>query len=1068
MRKWFGCLACCMIAASSFTQIKTGLFRFPDVSETQIVFTYANDLWVMPKEGGTAVKLTSTPGVEMFPKFSPDGKNIAFTGNYDGNDDVYVVPSRGGVPARLTSHGGLDRIVDWTNDGQRVLFASQRESGSLRFDQFYTIPATGGSPEKLPMAYAEFGSYSPDGKQLALVFHSLFRFNSWIRSNWKRYRGGNKADIHIFNLQTNASYCINGPDDAGCEFPMWHGNSIYFLSDRGPEIRMNLWRYDVDSKKFEQLTRFTDYDIHFPSLGKGDIVYEAGGKLYLYNLATQKQWEIPVNIGTDQTSIKPRLQQVSNFIQYASLSPDGKQALFQARGDIFSLSAENGNVKDLTRTSSSAERYPVWSPDGKSIAYWSDQSGEYELWMMQAGNERSAKKITSYGPGFRYNAFWSPDSKKLSFIDKAGRILIYDLTTGATTAIDKTLRWTHENLKRFTCSWSPDGRWLAYYRDMENFHNAVFIYDLTNKKLHPVTTGYYDCMEPVFDPEGRYLYLLTAQPYEPEHGDFDENILYFDVTQPAAIALKKTFPALLTPKNKATSKKEESSTVDIDFDGLEERLEILPVPPGKYRNLAVAKGKLVYMNYATLGLTGGTGSIQYFDLDQMTAKTIIDSAGYFVMAADKQKMLVERNNSFAILQPQEGQQFSNPLPITDMQQYIDPVQEWKQMFMDAWRFERDYFYDTSMHGLNWDLIKTRYLNLLTGALTREEADFVMGEMTGELNASHTYRWNGDLEQTLKQPVGYLGIDWQADGNYYRIKKILHGAPWDAEQRSPLDRPGIPVKEGDYILAVNDAPLTTATEPYALFQGLAGKAVEITYNTIPSFTGAKTVTVITMTNEYRLRNLAWIENMRKRVDEATHGDAGYIYIPNTTLDGKRELIRQFYAQWHKKALIIDERFNGGGNIPDHFTDLLGHHPLSYWAIRDGEPWQWPPFANFGPKVMITNGWSGSGGDVFPDYFKKENLGPLIGTRTFGALIGIPGTPELVDGASVTAPAFRMYNPDGTWSKDSYGITPDIYVPEDLNALANGTDPQLERAIAEIKDLLKTKEYKHPPVPPAEKR
>jgi tricorn protease len=1065
MKKWVGCLVFVMTYTSTFTQINTGLYLYPDVSKTQIVFTYANDLWIIAKDGGKAVKLSSAPGVELFPKFSTDGKRIAFTGNYDGNDDVYVIPATGGVPIRVTSHGYRDRVVDWTNDNKKVLFASLRESGRSRFNQFYTIPATGGPTEKLPMPFAEYGSYSPDGKQMALVMRSQVRFTAQFRSSWKRYRGGNLADIHIFNLQTKASYCINSPEDAGCEFPMWHGNSIYFLSDRGPELRMNLWRYDLNTKQFEQLTKFTDYDIHYPSMGPDDIVYEAGGKLYLYNLAAHKQRAIPVNIVTEKAGLKSTIKQASKFIQYVSLSPDGRQALFQARGDVFSVPAENGSVMNLTRTSSNAERFPVWSPDGKSIAYWSDQSGEYELWIMQAGNPASAQKLTNYGPGFRYNVVWSPDSKKLSFIDKAGRIWVYDITTSKTTEVDKSIRWTHENLKRFTCSWSPDSRWLAYHRDMENVHNAIYIYDYANKKLHQVTNGYYDCSEPVFDAEGKYLYLLTVQPFQPEYNELDENILYFDVTQPAAIALKKTTPAALAPEHDQVATNPQA--VDIDLDGLEERLEIFPLPPAKYRNLAVARGKLIYMKYTTLDLTGGTGSIHYFDLAKQEEKTIIDSAGYFTMAAGKQKMLVARNNAYAVLSVEERQSFSDTFPLGKMQLSIDLVQEWKQMFMDVWRFERDYFYDTSMHGVNWEVVKARYLKMLEGAASREDVDFIIGEMIGELNASHAYRWGGDMEQPPQQPVGYLGIDWQAEGNYYKIKKIGRAASWDAETRSSFDKPGMPVAAGDYILAVNGVPLTTATEPYKVFQGLANKSVEITYNTTPSFTGAKKVTLKTMADEYRLRNLAWIEKMRKQVDEATQGEVGYIYVPNTAADGKKELLRQFYAQWHKKALIIDERFNGGGNIPDRMIELLNRDPLCYWAIRDGKPWPWPPFAHFGPKVMLINGWSGSGGDCFPDYFRKKRLGPLIGTRTYGALIGIPGTPELVDGGTVTAPAFRMYDPDGTWSDEGSGVKPDIYVPEDLSALANGSDPQLERAIAEIKNLLKTKEYKQPPVPASDK-
>ena len=1064
MEKWLGYCVFFLITGASFAQTTNGLFRFPDVSATQIVFTYANDLWIMPKEGGTAIKLSSAPGVELFPKFSPDGDHIAFTGHYDGNDDIYVIPVKGGIPNRLTFHSYLDRVVDWTNDGKQVLFASIRESGKTRFNQFYTIPATGGSSEKLPMSYAEFGSYSPDGHQMAVVFRSRMNFTSWIRGSWKRYRGGYKADIQIFNLQTHASYNINKEADAGCEFPMWRGNQIYFLSDRGPELRMNLWQYNLNSKQFEELTHFTNYDIHYPSLGPEDIVYEAGGKLYLYNIASRQQKEVPVNIVSDGAKLKPQMVQAGNFIQHVTLSPDGQQCIFQTRGDIFAMTVGNGSVKNITR-SVAAERYPVYSPDGKSIAYWSDQSDEYELWVMPANGEGTAKKITSYGGGFRYKAEWSPDSKKVCFIDKAGQIAICDINTGKTAVIDKSPRWTHENLKRFTCSWSTDSRWLAYYRDEDNLHNAIYIYDNVSKQRHQVTSGFYDCTEPVFDPGGNYLYCLTAQPYQPEYNEFDETVLYFDVTQPAAIALTKATPSVLT-RSTAIGKKS-AMPVNIDFDGLEERLEILPVPPARYRNLAVAPGKLVYMNYTTLNMTGGTGSIQYYNLEKREVKTIVDNANYFVMSANNQKLLAAYDHAYSILLPEAQQTFSSTLPVSHMKILVDPMHEWQQMYRDAWRFERDYFYDTGMHGVNWDTVKTQYLNMLAGAQTREDADFIIGEMIGELNASHSYRWGGDFEPTTQQPVGYLGIDWQADGKYYKIKKIYQGASWDAEVRSPLARPGIPVKEGDYILAVNGVPLTTNNEPYSVFQDLAGLAVEITYNSAPSLTDAKTITITTLADEYRLRHLAWIETMRKRVDEATNGDVGYIYVPNTAADGKKELIRQFYGQWHKKALIIDDRFNNGGDIPDRFIEILNRGPLAFWATRDGKPWPWPPFANFGPKVMLINGWSGSGGDCFPDYFKIKNLGPLIGARTYGALIGIPGTPELVDGGTVTAPAFRMYNPDGTWSKEGYGIVPDIYIPEDLSAMANGTDTQLERAIVEIKILLTTKTFKQPPVPPGDK-
>ncbi|MFL5774378.1 MAG: PDZ domain-containing protein, partial [Flavisolibacter sp.] len=981
MKRIFSTLMFFCLAASGFSQIDAGLFRFPDVSKDQIVFTYANDIWVMPKDGGTAVRLSSPAGVESYPKFSPDGKSIAFTGNYDGNSDVYVLPAAGGVPTRLTSHGYPDRVIDWTTDGKRLLFASSRESGKARFNQFYTVPFTGGAPEKLPLAYAEFGSYSPDGKQLALVFRTQ------VGRNWKRYRGGWKADIHIFNLQTMSDENLSSPEDAGSEFPMWSGNSIYFLSDRGPELRMNLWRYDLSTKNYEQITKFTDYDVHYPSLGPDDIVFEAAGKLYLYNISSKNQKEVRVNVVTDRAMLKPKIETAESLVQSVSLSPDGNRALFQARGDIFSVPAENGYVKDLTRTSGAFERSPVWSPDGKSVAYWSDASGEYELYIMQPDKEGSAKKLTNYGAGFRYDAVWSPDSKKLSFIDKAMRIQVYDISTGETTQVDHALRWTHGDLQGFSSSWSPDSRWLAYHHDLENAHDAIFIYDHTTKKTKQVTNGFYNCSSPVFDPEGKYLYIFTSQTFSPIYSDLDNTFIYPNSRGIAAIALKKTTPSLLAPKNDAVAitegevkpdpklndkkekkdsaaltKKPDSKSVDIDFDGLEERMVLLPVPAGNYNNLDAGKGKIFYMRIPNTGNTGAKNVIKYYDIDKNEEKTVLEDANFYVLSYNKQKMLVGRQNSYAIINPAENQKFEKPLRTSEMQMMVNPVEEWKQMFMDAWRFERDYFYDAKMHGVDWNAVKNRYLKMLDGALTREEADFIVGEMIGELNASHTYHGGGDMEKPKTQDVGYLGVDWQADGDHYKIKKILRGAAWDAEMRSPFDMSGVNIKEGDYILAVNGIPMTTASDPYMAFQGLSNKTIEITYNSTPSLTGAKTAIVKTLPDEYRLRNLAWIEAMRKKVDEESNGDIGYIYVPSTGVDGQNELLRQFNAQWNKKALIIDERFNDGGQIPDRFIEVLNRDPLAFWAVRDGETWPWPPYAHFGPKVMLINGWSGSGGDA----------------------------------------------------------------------------------------------------------
>lgn len=1087
MKKQFSLLLLMVFAGLyAGAQTDAGLFRYPDVSKTQIVFTYANDIWIVNKEGGIAQKMSSPPGVEAFPKFSPDGSTLAFTGNYDGNPDVYTLPVTGGVPVRLTAHGMYDRVVDWTPDGKSVLFASRRESGRDRFNQFFTISAKGGPVTKLPFAYAEFGSYSPDGKQMAVTFISqAFR-------NWKRYRGGWKANIHLYDFTTNSSQNISVNEIAGDEFPMWHDNYIYFLSDRGADQRMNLWRYDLGSKQYEQLTHYTDYDAHFPSAGPDEIVFEQAGKLCLFSFATQQVRTITVTAVTDNAALRPQPVNAEKYIQHTSLSPDGNRVLVEARGDIFSVPAENGPVKNLTRSSASAERYPAWSPDGKSIAWWSDESGEYELWIAAAGNETEKRKLTSYGKGFNYNIFWSPDSKKLVFIDQAMKIKMVDVKDGSTTPIDQAQRFMHGGCEGFSGSWSSDSRWFAYSRDLANYHSAVFIYDAQNKKTEQVTDGFYSSNTPVFDPEGKYLYCYTNQSFNPYYSDIDNSFIYANSTQLAVISLKKSTPSLLAPKNdtvaiskekeepkpadkkkgagkKEADKEDKDDAVAIDFDGLQQRMVLLPVPAGNFGNIAAAKGKLIYLKSPATGSSqDDKPSLKYFDFDKKEEKNILDNVDNFSISADAEKLLVQRGNNFAVIKPEEGQKFEKTLRTTEMEMTVDPVAEWKQLFTDAWRMERDYFYDPGMHGVNWNTVKDRYMKMLQGAVTREEVDFIIGEMIGELNASHTYHGGGDLESNRTKSVGYLGIDWEAAGNYYKVKKIIRGASWDAATRSPLDMPGVDIPEGSYILAVNGNPITTTQEPYAFFQGMAKRTVEITYNNNPSFTGAKTALVELMDNEYPLRYLSWVENNRKRVNEATNGEAGYIYVPSTGQDGQEELARQFNAQWDKKALVIDERFNSGGQIPDRFVEMLNRTPLAYWATRDGTPWPWPPYGHFGPKVMLINGWSGSGGDAFPDFFRKKGLGPLIGARTWGGLIGISGMPNLVDGGSITAPTFRMYNPDGSWFKEGHGVDPDIEVDENLGAFSKGTDVQLERAIEEIKAAIKNKAYQAPKTPAYEKR
>ncbi len=1060
-------------------QISARLFRYPDVSANQIVFTYAGDLWIVNKAGGTANKLSSPEGEETFARFSPDGRQIAFTANYDGNDDIYVLPATGGTVQRLTFHGGNDQMLDWHPDGNKLLFASSRESGRERFNQFFTISKEGGIPEKLPIPYGSLASFSPDGKKLA------FNFNSRIARTWKRYRGGMAPDIWTYDLSTNTSANITN-NTSSDEFPMWIGNTIYYLSDQGSESRYNLWSYDLNSKTSTQLTTFTDFDVHFPAAGPTDIVFEAGGKLYLMDLASKKYQEVAINVVTDQITLTPKQMPAEDYVSWIDLSPDGNRLIVEARGDIFSVPAKEGVTKNLTHSSGTAERYPAWSPDGKYIAYWSDASGEYQLTLYDL-EKNSSKALTKYSSGFKYQLFWSPDSKKLAFVNQEMDMNYFDIAKNQTFAIDKGQYMFHGTLANFTFSWSPDSKWLTYSNENNRRSRSIFLYNTETGTKHEATSSYYNDFNPVFDPDGKYLYFFTQREMKPVYGDFDNTFTYPNSTQIAAVPLTAKTLSPLHPKNDSVNVKKESEEEDdekeddeeekestdkaastqIDIEGFEHRLVLLPMSAGNYGALAAVSGKVIYHQFPNTGASDGNKPVKFFDLEERESKTIVEDANNMGIPAGGKKIIVLKNEKVYVLDIQENQKTEEAANLANMQMIVEPKAEWEQIFREAWRLERDYFYDKNMHGLDWEAVGKQYEPLIDQSVTRWDVNYVLGELIGELNASHTYRGGGDEEKEKNLNVGYLGIDWAVNNGAYQIKNIVKGADWDIEVRSPLDEPGVDVKEGDYILAVNGLPLSTDRAPYAAFQGMGGETIELTVNSSPKMEGARSVIVKTLKDESRLRHLAWIEHNRKEVDEASNGRIGYIYVRSTGIDGQNELVRQFSAQYHKDGLIIDERFNSGGQIPDRFIELLNRKPLAYWAVRDGKDWQWPPIAHFGPKAMLINGWSGSGGDAFPDYFKKADLGPLIGTRTWGGLIGISGAPQLIDGGGVTVPTFRMYDPDGKWFKEGHGVDPDIEVKENPGELAQGKDAQLSRAIEYVMKALEDYEGK-PDHPAYEKR
>jgi tricorn protease len=1056
-------------------QVDARMLRYPAVSADRIAFVYAGDVWVVPTSGGTAARLTSARGEESFPRFSPDGSQVAFTGNYDGNLDVYVIPTLGGEARRITHHPAPDLVNGWTPDGKSLLVASSMTSEKDRFDKLFLVSAAGGLPKVLPMPYGDFGAISPDGKQIAYT-PSTTDFRTW-----KRYRGGWMQDIWLFDLEKGTARKLTD-GKANYTQPMWHGSTLYFMSDRGANERNNLWAMNpAEPSQLRQVTSFDEYDVRFPSIGPSDIVFENGGRLYVMPLADEKPHEVKVNVVTDLATLRPHTVNVGRRIDSWWISPTGKRALVEARGDVFTLPAEEGVVRNLTASSGVAERSPAWSPDGKWVAYFSDRTGEYELAVRPADGTGSERTVTRLGAGFRYHPFWSPDSKKVAFIDQAMKIHVTEVASGADKVVDKANYYTHGALAGWRPSWSPDSRWLAYERDLPSRRQAIFLYDGRSGEAKQATSDFYSANSPAFDPDGKYLYYLSDRAMTPVYGSYEGTWTYPNATQVLVATLRSDIASPIAPKDdedpgikapeppkpdatkdKAVPKKDAAPAVkpvEIDVAGLESRAVVVPMPAGNYADLFAIAGKVVYRRQPRAGSAEGAKSdVAWYDLTERKEETIIAGVRGVEYSADGKKLMVGDGDRYAILDLKPNQKIDKTIALATLEAPVNPMAEWRQMFDDTYRFYRDYFYDAGMHGVDWAAQKAEYGKLLADARTRDDVNFVLGEFIAEVNSSHTYRGGGDLEETPTRSGGLLGVDWSLEGGAYRIKHIVRTAPWETEVRSPLLESGVNVKEGDYVLAVNGVRLDPTQDPWAAFDGLGGKTVQLLVNDKPSTEGARSVTVKTLTSEARLRNLEWIEAKRRRVDEATHGRVGYIYVPSTGLDGQAELARQFYGQFDKDGLIVDERFNNGGQIPDRFVELLNRPVLNYWAVRDGHDWQWPPVAHNGPSVMLINGWSGSGGDAFPYYFKSEKVGSLVGTRTWGGLIGISGVPNLVDGGAVTVPTFAIYSTDGKWIIEGHGVDPDIVVDEDPAQQAKGIDPQLEAGIAEVTRLMAEK----PPV------
>ncbi len=1095
-------LALFITAAPLFAQIDARMLRMPDVSQSRIAFVYAGDIWVAAKEGGTAHRLSTPKGEESFPRFSPDGQSIAFTGNYDGNQDIYVMPSAGGLPVRITHHPMPDRMLDWYPGGDELLFASFMTSEKNRFFKLYKTSKGGGLPEKLPVPYGEYGAISPDGRTLAYLPHAR------DHRTWKRYRGGLTSEIWLVDLEQNSWRNLT-QNEANDSQPMWHGDSLYFVSDRDAAKRWNIWIHEMESGETRQVTHFTDHDIHFPAIGPAEIVFEHAGRLHLLDLASEQTREVRVDVVTDRATLRPRTEKVAELIQSYDLSPSGKRAVFEARGEVFTVPAEHGFARNLTRSSGIAERHPAWSPDGKTMAYFSDSTGEYELTVRPADGSGDETTLTTLGPGFRYFPMWSPDSKKIAFVDEAMNIRLYDLQAEKLIDVDRGRFMYQGTLANFHVSWSADSRFMAYHRGLENRMPAVFLFDTESSRLHQVTSGVYAAFQPAFDPGGKYLYFFWGRSFVPAFSDVQFNMIFANFTQIAAVPLQGDVASPLAPRNdeegaeeeeaddddgeemdetdggkkgkgKKGKQKEEDEAEDgdedgkpepvaIDVEGFESRIVVLPAEPGNYTNLRAASGKLAYLRLPRTGTTdepfgASTGEIVLYDLEEREEKTVVGEAESFEVAAGGEKIIVHHDDSYAIVELKPDQKLEKKLAVAELETTVDPPAEWRQIFSDAWRLERDFFYDPGMHGVDWPEMRRRYGALLDDAVTRWDVNFVIGEMIGELNASHTYRGGGDQERPERRGAGLLGVDFTLENGAYRLSKIIDLPSWETEVRSPLRQPGVEVAQGDYLLAVNGTPIDTTRDPWAAFDGLAEKPVMLTVSDQPRMEDAREVLVETLGDEQRLRNLAWIEAKRKRVEEASAGRIGYIFVPDTAILGHTELIRQFRSQFHLPGLIVDERFNNGGFTPNRLIELLNRPRTHYRAVRNEPDWPGPMVAHHGAMVMLINSWAGSGGDMFPYAFRAAGLGPLIGTRTWGGVIGISGSPGLIDGGGVTVPTHGMYDTEGNWVVEGYGVDPDIEVLNDPVSMERGEDPQLERGIEEVLRMLEANPPDRPEKPP----
>ena len=1074
------------ILGTGVAAAQTKLLRFPDIHGDQVVFTYAGDLWLASTSGGAAKRLTAHPGVELFARFSPDGHWIAFTGQYDGDEQVYVVPATGGVPTQLTFYpaagplpprwGSDNQVYDWTADGTAVLFRSMRHGWSLTDTQLFTVSLDGGLPDVLPMPESGAGDFSPDGKQV--VYSPLTRdFRTW-----KRYQGGWAQDLYIFDLGSYEVRRITD-DPRSDRDPMWIGDKIYFSSDR--DGTLNLYAFDIAGGQTEQLTKSKTWDVRWPGDdGQGRIVYELNGELQVYDIAAGRSERVEIEVPDDGLWMRPERISVAKRIEDWELSPKGERALFVARGDVFTAPIEKGPTRNLTNSSNAHDKWARWSPDGKQIAFISDRTGEEEIYLIAQDGSGDLRQLTRGGQAMRYAPDWSPDGTHLAFSDKEGKLFVLEIEKEKLTEVaDERDGQLRDHV------WSPHGGHLAFSMNDPTGLRSIYIWTMSDGETRRVTGEMFNEYGPTWGPDGDYLYFLADHQYAPQISSIEWNYALSRETYIYAMALRADVENPFGPESDEVTLdedddedakkgeadddkkgkddesgddedgKDKAEPIQIDFDGLADRVTRVPVDADNYGGLSAAGKYLIYVRTGPFfyGRSSGvTPSVKIYDLEKRKEETLTEDAGGYALSFDGQKILVQQSGSYKLYDVKPDAKDAKVVSTAGLKVDRIPAEEWEQIFDEVWRRYRDFFYAENMHGYDWEALRTQYSELLEHVAHRSDLNYVIGEMIAELSVGHAYVGGGDYEIPDRHRVALPGANFELDekAGRYRLVGILHGQNEEPRYRAPLTEVGVEVEEGAYVLAIDGEELKAGDNPYRMLIDRADRPVTFTVNDSPKMDGAREVKFRPVTDEDSLRYLAWVKRNYERVDALSGGRVGYMHIPDMGASGLSEFIKWFYPQIRKQGLVIDARGNGGGNVSQMLIERLRRDLLGTRFARTIEsPRTYPGTVFYGHLACLLNADSASDGDIFPHMFRQAGLGPLIGKRSWGGVVGITGHGPLIDGGNVFVPQFGTNALDGSYIIEGYGVEPDIEIDNDPKSVIAGGDPQLERAVEEILGAIK---------------